>query len=367
MKDDYFSILNKNLSLHPKKMSIFKISRLIILFFSIILTIIKIKKKKIGVICINHGFNIGNSLIKYAMTIKIYEFGYIPYMIATNNRHRNISFLKKNTNCVIIKKNFTEIQKGEYDVLMVNSDQTWRRFDSHFYDIGFLKFAEKWNTPKFAYGASLGYNYWKFSKEDENIAKNLLKNFSGISVREQGSINLIKNHLGIKPILVIDPTLLIDKKYYLKIINNFNNKKITKDKYIFTYIFRKERNTQNFVKYASKKLGYKVYNVKLGDRDSVENFIYGIANCKAVITNSYHGTIFSIIFKKPFISFIIKNSAKERFISLKETFKIKNRIVEYNQFPDINLLTTPLNINYKLINNLKIKSNIFLKKNLRTF
>ena len=72
---------------------------------------------------------------------------------------------------------------------MVNSDQTWRKFDRHFYDIGFLKFAEKWNTPKFIYGASLGYNYWTFSKEDENIAKNLLKNFSGISVREQGSIN----------------------------------------------------------------------------------------------------------------------------------------------------------------------------------
>ena len=145
------------------------------------------------------------------MSIKLTEFGFAPYMIATNNRHRPISFLKKYTNCIIIEKNFSEIQKNEYDFLMVNSDQTWRKFDKHFYDIGFLKFAKNWNISKFVYGASLGYNKLNLNltKEDVKLIKELLNNFTGISVRENSSIKYIKDYFGKKPILVLDPTLVI--------------------------------------------------------------------------------------------------------------------------------------------------------------
>ena len=285
-------------------------------------------------------------------------------MIGTNYKHREIHFLEKYTKYRIIKRNFSEIKKTDYDYLMVNSDQTWRKFDRHFYDIGFLKFAKDWNIPKFVYGASLGYSDWRLSKIDERIAKNLIQNFTQISVREKGSIKLINHHFNIKPIFVLDPTLLIEKEYYLNIIKNFKDSKKIEGKFIFTYIFKKEKNTKNFIKYASKKLGYKIYNVKLGEKNSIEKFIYGIVNCEAVITNSFHGTIFSIIFNKPFISFLFKKSPKERFISLKETLEIKNRIFGYNQIPNINLLKTPLNINHTLIASLKNNSINFLKKNL---
>ena len=324
----------------------------------------KKKKKKIGVIGLNHGINIGNSLLKYAMFIQLTNLGFIPYLIGTNYRHRDISFLKKYTNCIIIKKNFTEIKRKEYDYLMVNSDQTWRRFDRHFYNIGFLKFAEKWNIPKFIYGASLGYSEWKLTKVDENIAKNLLKNFTGISVREKGSVNLVNIHFGVKPLFVLDPTLLINKKYYLNIIKNYKPNKSIKGKYIFTYIIKKENNIKTFIKYASKKLGYKVYNVRLGEPNSIEKFLYGIVNSKAVITNSFHGTIFSIIFKKPFVTFIFKDSPKERLLSLKNSLEIKERIIEYNEFPNITLLTSPINLNYTLLKLLRIRSINYIKKNL---
>ena len=128
------------------------------------------------------------------------------------------------------------------------------------------------------------------------------------------------------------------------------------DNFILTYTFLNENNTKRFIKIASKKLGYHIYNVKKKYKNSIEKFIYGIINCKAVITNSFHGTIFSIIFNKPFVSFIFKNSAKERLNSLKKLFNVENRIFEYNQIPDVNLLITPLNINNKLMNSLKIKS-----------
>jgi len=248
---------------------------------------------------------------------------------------------------------------------MVNSDQTWKKFDEHFLDYGFLKFAKNWKKPKFIYGASLGHNKWTISKEDENIIKDLLRNFSGISVREKGSINLIENHLGFRPIFVLDPTLLIDKKYYLDLIYFYKSKTKFPKNFILTYIIKKENNTTRYIEIASKKLKYKIVNVNMTEQNSIEKFIYGISLCKAVITNSFHGTIFSIIFKKPFVSFIFKRSPKERLISLKKTFKIENRIFEYNKMPNVDLLTKPLTINYTLIDNLKLQSINYLKKNLR--
>ena len=346
-------------------MNKFKTKKLLYIFALLIMLLLALqfnKVKKIGVIGLRHEVNIGNNLLKYAIFIKLSELGFKPYIIGTLWKNYDISFLKKKTNCIIINNSFNEIKKDQYDILMVNSDQTWRKIDEHFYDYGFLRFAENWTTPKFIYGASLGYNKWKFSNKETSIIKHLLQNFTGISVREKGSVDLINMHLQIKPLFVLDPTLLIDKKYYLNLISNY--KRASNENYIFVYLILNEIKTINFIKYASKQLSYKIVNVRLEENDSIKKFIYGIVNCKAVITNSFHGTIFSIIFNKPFISFIFKNSPKERLISLKNAFNIQNRIFEYNQFPDINLLKTPLNINYTLINLLKNQSIAYLKKNL---
>ena len=118
---------------------------------------------------------------------------------------------------------------------MVNSDQTWRRFDNYFYDYAFLFFAKKWNITKFIYGDSLGFDYWTLNSSDETIAKKLLTQFSGISVREENTINLIQSHLGFKPILVLDPTLLIDKQYYLNIIKHYKSINNYENNFIFSY------------------------------------------------------------------------------------------------------------------------------------
>jgi len=144
---------------------------------------------------------------------------------------------------------------------MVNSDQTWRKFDKHFYEYGFLKFAKNWNIPKFIYGASLGFNKWLLTKKDEIIARNLLKNFTGISVREKGSIELIEKHLGIRPEYVLDPTLLIDKKYYLGVIKVYKKKVNLPNKYILTYIFKNESITRKYIEITSKKLNYTIINI----------------------------------------------------------------------------------------------------------
>ena len=335
----------------------------LIFYFLVLLNVMKIKrKKKIGVICVRHEVNVGNNLLKYAIFIVLKNLGYTPYIIGTHWDNFNISFINKTTNLVVIKKNFTEIKEDDYDILMVNSDQTWRNFDENFYDYAFLKFAKNWKIKKFVYGASLGFDYWKLTRKDEEIAKQLLKDFKGISIREKGSVELVKKHFGINPTVVIDPTLLIDKKYYLNIINNFTNK--INYNYIFIYGLFLDKIMLKFINKASKLLNYTIYDYVLNNQTNVENFLYLINNSKAVITNSYHGTIFSIIFNKPFISFNYKQAGKERMISLGKLFGCENRIFNYNESPNYKLLNTSLKINDTLINLLRIESINFIKKNL---
>lgn len=321
-----------------------------------------IKKKKIGVIGLPHSQNVGNNLLKYAMFVKLSELGFDPYIIGAKFSNHNFSFISRAVKLRVIKRTFKEINKNDYDILMVNSDQTWRFLRPSSYDMALLKFAYKWDIPKFVYGASLGTVKWEISKKDIKVAKILLKNFTGISVREIGSINTIKKNLGFNALLVLDPTLLIHKKYYLNLIKNYKNDITIDNNYIFIYTVTNSFKIKQFIKTISSK--YKIYVINIYVKNQILKFIYGISNCKGVITDSYHGTIFSLIFNKPFISFIYDSRGEARFITLKKIFNIGNRLFHEDSIPDISLLESPLNLNLTKFNSLKTQSINFLKNNL---
>jgi len=134
----------------------------------------RIKKKKIGVIGEHHSQNIGNNLIKYAMFVKLKEFGFEPDIIGYLIPGNNISFLNKTIKIRIIKNSYKEIKRNDYDLLMVNSDQVWRKGNYLYLDIGFLKFSHNWNIQKFIYGASMGLEFWPFEREENRVLKHLL-------------------------------------------------------------------------------------------------------------------------------------------------------------------------------------------------
>ena len=209
-----------------KNIFFFKLFILFIFTFIFIIFIINKSKKIIGVVGMRHDSNPGNNLVKFSINIKLKELGFDPIIIGTS-KIKNIYFLKNHVKLKVINKNFNELNENDYDILMVNSDQTWNgrmNYDNTLLNVGFLKFANKWTISRFVYGASLGVNFWKFSHKFDRIARSLIKKFSGVSVREIGAIEIVKKHLGIRPELVLDPTLLIDKKYYLDLIKDFNIK-----------------------------------------------------------------------------------------------------------------------------------------------
>ena len=246
-----------------------------------------------------------------------------------------------------------------------------------------MKFAKNWKIKKFIYGASLVHEEWKFTKEDEKIAKNLLRKFTGISVREKSSVNLIQQHLSLKAQFVLDPTFIIDKKYYLNLIKNYKSyimENINNRIFIFAYILKDTKRIQNYLNLISKNLKLKIFYLTIYHPHQVTEFLYGIANCKAVITDSFHGTVFSIIFKKPFITFKnLKNDNRFnkfdlniwiltslKINDLAEIFELKDRIIYINStIPPISILNQPFHINDTKLMLLKKESINYLKKNLQ--
>ena len=250
---------------------------------------------------------------------------------------------------------------------MVNSDQTWRRCIDNFYDVAFLKFAEHWKKKKFTYGTSFGIDIWEYNKEDEKIAKDLLKSFSGLSVRERSSIQLIEKNLGFKAQFVLDPTFLINKNYYINLIKNFKSEIVNQTfnfNYFFSYILTTtSSNINKYLEFVKNSTKIKLFSLTIDRKNQVKEFLYGIINSKAVITDSFHGTVFSILFKKPFISFQ-KESVDSRFNNLDEIFNIRNRIFNFSSFPPISLLNQPLVLDETKLLLLKKESINYLKKNL---
>ena len=201
---------------------------------------IRIKRKRIGVINLPNGQNVGNILVKYAMFKKLEELGFNSTIITPrlNNPRKKVDlgFINRtiNKHLLIIKENFSELNENDYDYLVLNSDQTWVNFNKkYFFDVAFFKFAENWKIKKFIYATSIGRDNWPFKTEEEKIAKKLIKNFSGLSFREKGLVKLVEEHLGLKGLFVLDPTLLIDKQYYINEIKDYRSNLHKKEKISF--------------------------------------------------------------------------------------------------------------------------------------
>ena len=254
-------------------------------------------KKRIGIVAYYDDNNIGNQLLKYAMNVILKNFGLHPTLISLKiGKKTNNNFLKKYLNIREITNYYTDLNESDYDYLIVNSDQVWAYNFPYILEVGFLSFARYWNITKFIYAASTGFEYWTNSTSIINSAKLLIKQFSGISIRENNSIKMIYTYLGIRPKVVLDPTFLLSKNDYLEIIKDYKIDMNLTQNYLCSYILDKSQIINDYIKNVSNELKYKIKNIELGVKEFIEKFIFSINICNVMITDSYHGTVFSIIF-----------------------------------------------------------------------
>lgn len=228
-----------------------------------------------------------------------------------------------------IKNAFKE---NNFDAVIVGSDQCWRPMYSpniYTYYLDFLK--DNNEIKKIAYAASFGTDEWEYTEDQTDRCKELIQQFNLVTVREKAAVNLVAEKLNKGAEFVLDPTLLISKEDYMEL---FADKGFPGNKGIYTYILDDSDWKTQVVEKAKEVLGlpqfsnqYSKYAVSSERIPSIESWIKGFADADFVITDSFHGTVLSIIFNKRFISLVNINRGASRFKSILSVFNLENRLL----------------------------------------
>lgn len=359
---------------------------------------------KIGIVTWHYHNNIGSNLQAYALQKTIQNLGYnvefINYhsqkqpiikrilkevIIKLNNKfpssinHKKkfgtYSFQKKyflNSKVVYNEKSANKIAKN-YNIVICGSDQIWA--PSVFNPIYFLSFVPD-DIPKISYAPSIGLN--DIPKDYHHKYNYLLKRFQSISIREIDGQKLLKKLFDLNSTLVLDPTLLLDATEWEELTTDFNSE-LFKEKYVFCYFLGQNlwqrKLAMNYAKRNNLKLIVLSENIFFHDFVDYHykemdpcRFLSYIQNASIIFTDSYHGTIFSIIFKKIFYVFdrFDKNDINcqnSRINSLDKILNISSQRIKSPQFE--NFSTPNYDEIYENLSIMKNKSLSYLEKSIK--
>ena len=257
--------------------------------------------------------------------------------IAQNINRFVTRYIKRTKKCSITEIS-TTISYG-FDALIVGSDQVWRGGGRPVAKFFFSDF-KSLNVPKVAYAASFGADNWNYSSNETKECKELVADFSGVSVRETDAIGMCEEHLKVSPELVLDPTLLISRSYYEKLVKECNLHPLT-DNSMMVYILDSSSRKDCIVNKISQMLNLSINNVRsvkyfseVGASEidkcifpPIEEWLRGFMESKYVVTDSFHGTVFSIIFNKPFVAIVNNQRGASRFHSLLNMLGLQERLI----------------------------------------
>lgn len=268
-------------------------------------------------------------------------------ILKKKNQSKLINFVAKNLQmspCVtsneVLDKYFAS---NDYDAVIVGSDQVWRpKYSPNLYNF-FLDFLDKFpeKTKRISYAASFGVDDWEFSDKQTKICKPLINKFDNLSVREESAIALCQKHFDVTPKPVLDPTMLLNAEDYKKLFTDAGNKSNN----ITTYFLDENQVKIDITQKIATFLEKPAFHIMQHDANkpyiSIESFLKNFSDSDYIITDSFHGTVFAIIFNKPFIAIGNKERGLSRFRSLLSMFGLEDRLI----LPDVN------HANEKLISN----------------
>lgn len=224
------------------------------------------------------------------------------------------------------------------DAYIFGSDQIWNPgITSGFDDIywGRLPF-EKGNRKYITYAVSMGKE--SMTSEEQRRIEDNLKNFDAVSVRESSLKNLLAPLTDKRVVQVLDPTLLVPRTVWNKLDDN-----VEEGKYILVYQVRQDPNTMKIAKHIAQQINAKIVILEAAvnwrnesERKSCaspEDFVAYIKHASCVVTTSFHGTAFSVIFNKPFYTLKFGDSTDARSRSLLHSLHLENRMIDKRDRP----------------------------------
>lgn len=221
---------------------------------------------------------------------------------------------------------------NDYDAFLIGSDQVWNPDLGIDTDITLLRFYE--NGPRrLSYASSFGVS--SLSKECELIYKIALDKFEYISTREETGKNLVNNITHRQSVVSLDPTMLLDADMWSK----YEEKSGLDKPYVLIYDMRHSPMVIDTAKKLAKTKGCKVVALsRIIIHDKQIRTLYGISpgqfldlfkNAEAVVTDSFHGTVFSIIYQKEFYSYCSERGMKisSRITDILKSLGLSERLI----------------------------------------
>ncbi|MBQ8658547.1 MAG: polysaccharide pyruvyl transferase family protein [Clostridia bacterium] len=326
--------------------------------------------KKVGILTFHASHNYGSCLQAYALQTTLKSLGVYPEIInfrtsrqkelyAVFTKKKGIMrFLKNLTHLlyfssfkskhnkfecfikdeyVLSKKEYVSLNELEeeifdYDVFLAGSDQIWNPFPSDFDWAYYLPFVR--DVPKISYAPSFGPAIRKTDDERMKSLPERVANFSHISVREPQAKAYLESYVTKEVSVVLDPTLLLNKNEWLQLVDKTP---IVKGDYIFLYTLYATPVINKIAKRLSKKWKIKVVVSNVSNQHDAINsfkkqfstgpkeFLNLIYYAKFVLVTSFHGTVFSVLFEKPF--FAINGEKDNRIFNLLSITGLKDRTV----------------------------------------
>lgn len=286
------------------------------------------------------------STVKHLKLCKFYninkelESRYEDFLFMTQHTRK---FVAKYIDCCYVRNYKRDIKPTTFEAIVVGSDQIWSRKHGAVIDgnvaNAYLPFFPKEHPLLISYAASFGKDNWEYTKRQEKVARNAIRRFSAVSIREQSGITLCKEYLGVDAIQLLDPTLLLQAKDY---ITDIDLEKVAESPgNMLVYIIDGNKEKDAIVSHCENRLNLKHFIVNSRAEDDniqnksiedcvqppVEQWLRGFYDAKFVVTDSFHACVFSILFHKPFIIIGNESRGNARFVSLLSLLHLSEHLV----------------------------------------
>lgn len=279
--------------------------------------------RRVGIVTLHLHTNFGGVLQNYALQRTVQKMGYECYTVDLLNLYKpwdkTLEFTKEHIK-TIPYKTAEDIKSSDFNKFIVGSDQVWQ-FKWIPASVSFLEFTQDWDVERVIYGASCGETMFKYDKATADVISTMLPKFKAISARESELAKNFSDTFKYRSIpTVCDPALFLNAEEYKSLC-----KEVPRiNKTIGGYILDKESNFSSIYKALNTSPDY------LYRPQDIYQFLAMYRDCNLIVTDSYHGCIFALIFNKPFICVRNQNRGGERFDELKRRFGLYNYIMTPN-------------------------------------
>lgn len=244
-----------------------------------------------------------------------------------------------------------------YDLLVCGSDQIWKPSEHYGVDqVYYLDFSSKSTLPRrISYAPSFGTDF--LNTEFHQAVGAAIKKLDGISVRERSGCDIVKELIGIMPLCVPDPTLLLTD--YKQIMEPYP---VRPGKYVFSYILRSREVVGRVAEQLAARLDAELYSPHNPHRRwrEIGQTVYPcpsqwlslLNSAEFVVTNSFHGAALSIVLNKPFVVIGLQGEKSEFNARVKNLLALVGLESRFIQCVDLNTVDTLLEkiINWKEVN-----------------